>query len=78
MRYTKLGTTGLDISPIAIGAIIYGQPDYGFPDWSLDEETSRPLIHHALESDIQVCLRSCTMVPTIDHQDAHKQPTRQS
>ncbi len=63
MRYTNFGTTGLDISPIAIGAIIYGQPDHGFPVWSLDEETSRPLIHYALEADIQVCLRSRTMVP---------------
>ena len=63
MRYTKLGTTGLDISPIAIGAITYGQPYHGFPVWSLDEETSRPLIHYALEADIQVCLRSRTMVP---------------
>ena len=76
MRYTKLGTTGLDISPIAIGAITYGQPDHGFPVCSLDEETSRPLIHHALEADIQVSLRGRTMVPTTDHQDAHKQPTR--
>jgi hypothetical protein len=76
VRYTKLGTTGLDISPIAIGAITYGQPDHGFPVCSLDEETSRPLIHHALEADIQVSLRGRTMVPTTDHQDAHKQPTR--
>ena len=76
MHYTKLGTTGLDISPIAIGAITYGQPDHGFPVCSLDEETSRPLIHHALEADIQVSLRGRTMVPTTDHQDAHKQPTR--
>lgn len=62
MRHTKLGTIGLDISPIAIGAIISGQPDHGFPVWSLDEETSRPLIHYALEADIQVCLCSRTMV----------------
>jgi len=76
VRYTNFGTTGLDISPIAIGAITYGQPDHGFPVCSLDEETSRPLIHHALEADIQVSLRGRTMVPTTDHQDAHKRPTR--
>ena len=26
MRYIKLGTTGLDVSPIAIGAMTYGEP----------------------------------------------------
>src|ERR1700749_3324025 len=52
MRYTKLGTTGLDVSPIAIGAMTYGDPGRGHPVWSLDEETSRPLIKHALDAGI--------------------------
>src|SRR5690349_386289 len=52
MRYIKLGTTGLDVSPIAIGAMTYGGPDRGHPVWSLDEETSRPLIKHALDAGI--------------------------
>ncbi|MEV4759725.1 aldo/keto reductase [Micromonospora sp. NPDC049559] len=52
MRYIKLGTTGLDVSPIAIGAMTYGDPDRGHPVWSLDEESSRPLIRHALEAGI--------------------------
>jgi len=52
MRYIKLGTTGLDVSPIAIGAMTYGDPTRGHPVWSLDEETSRPLIRHALEAGI--------------------------
>src|SRR5690348_3209036 len=52
MRYTKLGTTGLDVSPIAIGAMTYGDPGRGHPVWSLDEEASRPLIRHALEAGI--------------------------
>jgi aryl-alcohol dehydrogenase-like predicted oxidoreductase len=43
MRYIKLGTTGLDISPIAIGAMTYGDPQRGHPVWSLDEAASRPL-----------------------------------
>lgn len=54
MRYVKLGRTGLDVSPIAIGAMTYGQPDHGHPVWSLDEEASRPLIRHALEAGINV------------------------
>src|SRR5215813_1242577 len=52
MRYIKLGTTGLDVSPIAIGAMTYGDPRRGHPVWSLDEEASRPLIRHALEAGI--------------------------
>lgn len=52
MDYVKLGTTGLDVSPIAIGAMTYGDPGRGHPVWSLDEERSRPLIKHALEAGI--------------------------
>jgi aryl-alcohol dehydrogenase-like predicted oxidoreductase len=52
MRYLKLGRTGLDVSPVAIGAMTYGAPERGHPVWSLDEESSRPLIKHALEAGI--------------------------
>jgi aryl-alcohol dehydrogenase-like predicted oxidoreductase len=52
VRYIKLGRTGLDVSPVAIGAMTYGEPDRGHPVWSLDEEASRPLIRHALEAGV--------------------------
>ena len=52
MRYIKLGITGLDVSPIAIGAMTYGDPGRGHPVWSLAEEASRPLIRHALEAGL--------------------------
>lgn len=52
MKYIKLGTTGLDVSPIAIGAMTYGDPDRGHPVWSKGEEEARPLIKHALEAGI--------------------------
>ncbi|MFI0723164.1 aldo/keto reductase [Streptomyces sp. NPDC021224] len=52
MRYLKLGRTGLDVSPIAIGAMTYGEPGRGHPVWSLDEAAARPLIRHALEAGI--------------------------
>ncbi|RKR74948.1 aldo/keto reductase [Frondihabitans australicus] len=52
MKYIKLGATGLDVSPIAIGAMTYGEPDRGHPVWSKPEEESRPLIRHALEKGI--------------------------
>ena len=54
MDYIKLGNTGLDISPIAIGAMTYGDPKRGHPVWSLGEDDSRPLIRHALEAGINV------------------------
>ena len=52
MQYIKLGATGLDVSPVAIGAMTYGAPERGHPVWSLDEEASRPLVKHALEAGI--------------------------
>src|SRR5580692_11116427 len=50
MRYIKLGRTGLDVSPIALGCMTYGEPDRGHPVWSLGEEQSRPLIRQAVEA----------------------------
>jgi len=52
MRYIKLGSTGLDVSPVAIGAMTYGEPDRGHPVWSLGEQDARPLVRHALEAGI--------------------------
>ena len=52
MRYIKLGSTGLDVSPIAIGAMTYGEPGRGHPVWSLGETEARPLIRHALDAGI--------------------------
>jgi aryl-alcohol dehydrogenase-like predicted oxidoreductase len=52
MRYLKLGSTGLDVSPIALGCMSYGESDRGHPVWSLDEEQSRPLIRQAVEAGI--------------------------
>jgi aryl-alcohol dehydrogenase-like predicted oxidoreductase len=52
MDYIKLGRTGLDVSPIAIGAMTYGVPERGHPAWSLSEDDARPLIRHALDQGI--------------------------
>lgn len=52
MQYQKLGSTGLDISPIAIGCMGYGEPTRAYPSWSLDEDASRALIRHAVEAGI--------------------------
>jgi aryl-alcohol dehydrogenase-like predicted oxidoreductase len=52
MEYRKLGSTGLDISPIAVGCMTYGDPKRGNHPWSLGEEQSRPLIKQAVEAGI--------------------------
>ena len=52
MQYIKLGHTGLDVSPVCIGCMGFGDPSRGYPAWSLDEEASRPLIRHAVEAGI--------------------------
>ena len=52
MQYKKLGHTGLDVSPICIGCMGFGDPGRGYPNWSLDEEASRSLIRHAIEAGI--------------------------
>ncbi len=52
MQYTKLGHTGLDVSPICIGCMGMGDSSRGYPAWSLDEEASRLLIRHAIEGGI--------------------------
>jgi aryl-alcohol dehydrogenase-like predicted oxidoreductase len=52
MRYRKLGTTGLDVSPVCLGCMSFGDPARGNHRWSLDEERSRPVIRRALEAGI--------------------------
>ena len=52
MKYTKLGTTGLDVSTICLGCMSYGMSDRGAHSWTLDEEQSRPFIQRAVEEGI--------------------------
>ena len=52
MKYVKLGSTGLDVSPICVGCMTYGVPDRGAHLWTLDEEQSRPLIRAAVEAGL--------------------------
>ena len=52
MKYRKLGSTGLDVSPICLGCMSYGASDRGAHPWSLDEETSRAFIRQALDAGI--------------------------
>ncbi len=52
MDYVKLGSTGLDVSRVCLGCMTYGEPARGAHAWTLDEQTSRPLIRQALELGI--------------------------
>jgi len=52
MDYVKLGSTGLDVSPLALGAMSYGDPARGTHEWSLPEEESRDYIRRSLEAGI--------------------------
>ena len=52
MRWVKLGSTGLDVSPICLGCMSYGAPDRGNHPWSLDEDASRPFFRQAIELGI--------------------------
>jgi aryl-alcohol dehydrogenase-like predicted oxidoreductase len=52
MEYTKLGSTGLDVSRICLGCMSFGVPERGNHEWTLDEERSRPLIRRAVEAGV--------------------------
>jgi aryl-alcohol dehydrogenase (NADP+) len=52
VRYLKLGSTGLDVSPICLGCMSFGASDRGNHAWSLDEEHSRPFIRRAVEAGL--------------------------
>ncbi|MGP7794457.1 aldo/keto reductase [Sphingomonas sp. CLY1604] len=52
MDYTKLGSTGLDVSRLCLGCMTYGVPDRGNHAWTLDEEASRPILRKAVEAGI--------------------------
>ena len=52
MEYVNLGNTGLKVSKLCLGCMTYGIPERGNHLWTLDEESSRPLIQQALELGI--------------------------
>jgi len=50
MDKISLGTTGLKVTRLCLGAMTYGSPKWR--DWVLDEDSSRPFIRRALEAGI--------------------------
>jgi aryl-alcohol dehydrogenase (NADP+) len=52
MKYRKLGTTGMDVSPICLGCMSFGVPDRGGHPWSLGADDARPFIERSIEAGI--------------------------
>ena len=52
MEYTKLGTTGLDVSRVCLGCMSYGEPDAGGHPWSMDGDAAEPFFRQALDAGI--------------------------
>ncbi|KAB8273599.1 hypothetical protein BDV30DRAFT_238377 [Aspergillus minisclerotigenes] len=50
MEYTRLGTSGLKISKVILGAMSYGTKEW--QDWVLNEDEALPLIEHAYKRGI--------------------------
>ena len=52
MQFTKLGSTGLDISRLALGCMTFGDPQPGTHQWTLNEDDSRVIFRRAVEQGI--------------------------
>ncbi|MFR3733375.1 MAG: aldo/keto reductase [Enterococcus sp.] len=52
MNYVKFGNTGLDVSPLCLGTMGFGDPNRGFHEWVLEEADSREVIKKALDLGI--------------------------
>lgn len=48
MKYTKLGSTNIEVSQICVGCMSFGDNATDFLSWTLDERTSGEFIRHSL------------------------------
>ncbi|HEX2895223.1 MAG TPA: aldo/keto reductase [Marmoricola sp.] len=51
MEYTRLGSSGLKVSRVALGCMSFGEPGRGV-EWMLDEEAAQPIFRQAVELGI--------------------------
>ena len=49
MQYTRLGSSGLKVSRIALGCMSFGDTSRGFNEWALDDEAAAPIFRQAVE-----------------------------
>jgi len=54
MQYTRLGTSGLKVSRIALGCMSFGDTSRGFNEWALDDEAAEPIFRQAVDLGISV------------------------
>jgi len=52
LNYVKLGNIGMDVSPICLGCMSFGDAEKWVHKWALDEKQSRPIIQKAIELGI--------------------------
>ena len=52
MKYTRLGTSGLKVSSIALGCMSFGDPASGHLQWSLPQDEALPYFRQALDHGI--------------------------
>jgi aryl-alcohol dehydrogenase-like predicted oxidoreductase len=52
MDYVRLGTTGLEVSPLALGCMSFGDPERGGHQWVLREEEARGYIRRPLDAGV--------------------------
>ena len=52
MEYTRLGSSGLQVSRLALGCMSFGSISRGFNQWALDDDAAEPLFRYAVEAGI--------------------------
>ncbi|MDO4179449.1 MAG: hypothetical protein Q4D21_09750 [Phascolarctobacterium sp.] len=52
MEFVKLGNANLNVSRICLGCMGFGNAATGQHSWTVDEETTRAIMKHALEQGI--------------------------
>ena len=52
MEYTRLGSSGLTVSRIALGCMSFGDTSRGFNEWALDDGGAEPIFRQAVEAGV--------------------------
>lgn len=52
MQYTRLGSSGLKVSRIALGCMSFGDNSRGFSQWALGDDAAEPIFRQAVELGI--------------------------
>jgi aryl-alcohol dehydrogenase-like predicted oxidoreductase len=52
MKHTHLGSSGLQVSRVALGCMSFGDTSRGYNEWALDDEAAQPFFEQAVELGI--------------------------